>query len=46
MNKDQEEQQIREAVKRVFYDPAKVDEMSTKQVTAIYLRLKAQGKVG
>lgn len=39
------EAQKREAVKKIFRDPKKVDDMSSKQVTAIYLRLKAQGRL-
>lgn len=35
----------REAVKKIFRDPSKVDKMSNEQVTAIYLRLKAQGRL-
>lgn len=40
-----EEARRREAIKQFFRDPSKVDKMSAGQVTAIYLRLKAQGKV-
>lgn len=35
----------REAIKVFFRDPSKVDDMSDEQVTAIYLRYKAQGKL-
>lgn len=40
-----EEHRMREAIKIVFYDPVKVDKMPAKQVLAIYLKLKAEGKV-
>lgn len=39
-------EKMKEAVKSVFRDPSNVDDMSAKQITAIYLRLKAQGKLG
>lgn len=47
-NELQEDAMRREAIKNsgAFKDPAKVNDMPAKQVTAIYLRLKAQGKVG
>lgn len=40
-----EEHKMREAIKVTFNDPAKVNDMPLRKVLAIYLRLKAQGKV-
>jgi hypothetical protein len=44
-----EEAQRRQAVKEVYSGstewPDKVDKMSIKQLTAIYLKFKAEGKV-
>jgi len=37
--------QQREAVKKIFKDPRRVDKMSSEQVTAIYLKLKNEGKL-
>lgn len=38
-------QKEREAVKKVFKNPERVDKMSDAQVIAIYTRLKSQGKL-
>ena len=40
-----EEARRREAIKPFFRDPKRVDKMSAAQVTAIYLRYVAQGKI-
>lgn len=45
-----EELKEREAIKKVYPDSptwsSRVDDMPKEQVTAIYLRFKAQGKLG
>lgn len=38
-------EQQREAIKKIFKDSRRVDRMSSEQVTAIYLRLKNEGKL-
>lgn len=45
MDEQTEMQRKREAVKLFFYDPVKVDDMPDKQVIAIYLKYKREGKV-
>jgi hypothetical protein len=39
-------QKEREAIKVIFKDPSKVNDMSDAQVIAIYKRLLSQGKLG
>lgn len=45
MNEQAELDKKREAIRPYFGDQEKVDKMSAKQVIAIYLKFKTEGKV-